>query len=425
MRMRYLTGVGLLGTLLYISAVAVAQQTEPPPEKPESGDLRPATPQYPEKHRADRSRVVPEMTRDSRVPATRPATTQPSAGPAPALKLHPRVFDFGELWEGMPAKQKFTIQNVGVAPLELSAKSSCGCTVASKPKSPLAPNETTTFSVEYKTSHVGKAHKTITLLTNDPKRKSVKIDVKGLVKPIYKATPSKRIVFRALEPGSKENVTLNLEMQYEEPVMLRLKDGQNFDKFDVALREVKPGEAYELSVSTKPPLRVGWNRTTITLETGLELVPTITIPVHGNAQPRVFASPFTLTVTPNNTQPSQKLVRVQYRTATPVKITKVNSSLDSVRCEVQSSSAPVGPAKSAYHQVRVFLPPYDEIPADGGIVEIFTDDADEKYQRLEVPIVRRDLRRKATQPKPISRSSEDVREALRRKLEEAKQKKGQ
>lgn len=424
MRMRYSISLGLMGTILWACAAAAAQQAEPRSQKREGGDVRPATPQNPVRSRAGRVPLDRAAVRDGGAPATtQPATTQPTAGPAPRLVLKPTVFDFGEVWEGMPAKQEFTIKNAGDAPLNLSAKSSCGCTVASRPKSPLAPNETTTFTVEYKTSHVGKAHKTVTLMTNDPGQRNVKIDVKGVVKPLYKATPGKRIVFRDLEPGSKENVTVKLENKFEKPLMLKLKEGQTFGNFDVELREVKPGEAYELSVTTKPPLRVGWNRAIVKLATGLDVVPEISIPVHGNAQPRVFVSPFTLTVTPNDKEPSEKLLRVQYRTSSPVKITKVRSSLESVRCEVQPSTAPTGLSKTAYHQIRVLLPPYDEIPEDGGLVEIFTDDKDEEYQRLEVPIVRRDLGRR--QARPVTKAPGDVREALRRKLEEAQQKKGQ
>ncbi|NLG41633.1 MAG: DUF1573 domain-containing protein, partial [Phycisphaerae bacterium] len=62
------------------------------------------------------------------------AGTPESAGSSgvPRLELSPTALEFGEVWQGERAAGEFTVRNVGTAPLTLTLKSSCGCTVASK-----------------------------------------------------------------------------------------------------------------------------------------------------------------------------------------------------------------------------------------------------------------------------------------------------
>ena len=62
------------------------------------------------------------------------------------------------------------------------AKGSCGCTVPTWPKEPIAPGATAEIGVKYATTRVGKFTKTITLTTNASK-KPVILTIKGEVNP--------------------------------------------------------------------------------------------------------------------------------------------------------------------------------------------------------------------------------------------------
>ena len=340
---------------------------------------------------------VPELGRTRTVerqvpatqPTTQPASTQPADGPQAQMKLDPQVLDFGEVWEGEPVSREFTVKNTGVAPLTMSVRSSCGCTVVTNPESPLAPGKETKFTISYTTiNRPGPAHKTVTLVTNDPEQRSVKIDVKGEVKPVVEITPGRRITFQGLEMASVATETIKLENRFERPMNLKIKEGQDFGKFDIELKPIMPGKEYELSATTKPPLVMGWNRLNLVLETGLEAVPTLTIPVFANAQPRVFASPFTISVPESRTEPFEQRVRIQYRAQTPIKITDVKASLPSMKCEVLEGATPSHGASVAYHQILVTVPAFKDIPEEGAKIEIFTDDESDDYKRLEIPVVR-------------------------------------
>jgi hypothetical protein len=193
------------------------------------------------------------------------------------MELSPTEFDFKEVWQGLPAEGEFAIKNVGTAALVLDTRSSCGCTVATKPKSPLEPGETTKFKISYNTSHAGTAQKTVTVTTNDPEQPSAVIRVSGTVKPLVAATPSDRIAFNDLETNSVESRTVQLESQYDAPLHLKLRENPNPGPFTVELKELEPGKRYELTATTKPPLPVNTNSTTVVLDTGLEKAPTVSV----------------------------------------------------------------------------------------------------------------------------------------------------
>lgn len=80
--------------------------------------------------------------------------------------------DFGDLQQRTIVKTTFKIKNEGENTLYIrKTKASCGCTVSKPQSSVLAPGEETTLDVQYSTgSRKGKQKKSITIITNDPKK---------------------------------------------------------------------------------------------------------------------------------------------------------------------------------------------------------------------------------------------------------------
>ena len=321
-------------------------------------------------------------------PASAPAATAATEG-TPRLELSSRVFNFGEVWFGMPAKGDFTVKNLGDAPLTLSLKSSCGCTVATRPKSPLPAGESCTFSITYSTTRAGQANKTVTLTTNDPEQAKVVIPVMGKVTRLFELTPGERFTFRDLESESRVSQTIKMASNYGKPVHLKLKDGQDLGRFSADLKEVTPGRVYELTASTVPPLEKGSNRATITLETGLEELPALTVSVMGHVRARVAVVPMKLYAGPYVAPSRPMTVRLRYRADQPVTITGVKASLTSIKCEILPPGKRLAGQTMVEQEIRVALPTYAELPDEGALLEIFTDDKSPEYARLEVPILKR------------------------------------
>jgi len=99
-----------------------------------------------------------------------------------------KVVDYGTIEHNADGERKFVFTNNGTEPLIIkNAKGSCGCTVPTWPREPIAPGETAEIGVKYATNRVGAFTKTITLTTNASK-KPVILTVKGKVNPGEKPT---------------------------------------------------------------------------------------------------------------------------------------------------------------------------------------------------------------------------------------------
>ncbi|NDC41360.1 MAG: DUF1573 domain-containing protein [Chitinophagia bacterium] len=96
------------------------------------------------------------------------------AGATTTLKADDMAFsdlnhDFGTVQEGPDATCKFTFTNNGKEPIIIQkAQASCGCTVPTYSKEPIAPGQTGTIDVAFHTQGkpAGQFNKTITVTSN-------------------------------------------------------------------------------------------------------------------------------------------------------------------------------------------------------------------------------------------------------------------
>jgi len=88
------------------------------------------------------------------------------------IKMDRKVHDFGEITsDKQPVKTQFTITNTGKKPLIITnAKGSCGCTVPTWPREPIAPGKSGIIKVSFNPKgKAGKQNKTVTIMANtDP-----------------------------------------------------------------------------------------------------------------------------------------------------------------------------------------------------------------------------------------------------------------
>lgn len=108
-----------------------------------------------------------------------PAVENPNA---PVLEFEKKLHDFGTIDKGGNGVYEFQFTNTGKEPLIINnAKGSCGCTVPSWPKEPIAPGATGTIRVKYDTNRIGPFSKSVTI-TSNAKQKTEVIRIKGTVK---------------------------------------------------------------------------------------------------------------------------------------------------------------------------------------------------------------------------------------------------
>lgn len=112
---------------------------------------------------------------------------------APTIDFETKVIDYGTIEKGADGQREFHFTNNGKEPLIITnARGSCGCTVPSWPREPIAPGESGVIKVKYDTQRVGPINKSVTVNTNSSTPvTTLRIKGKVLAKKQVKTSPEK------------------------------------------------------------------------------------------------------------------------------------------------------------------------------------------------------------------------------------------
>lgn len=92
------------------------------------------------------------------------------------------TIDYGTIAHNADGKREFVFVNNGNSPLIItSATGSCGCTVPTYPKEPIAPGAKAVIGVKYATDRVGPFNKSVTLKSNAIQGDTKVLTIKGTV----------------------------------------------------------------------------------------------------------------------------------------------------------------------------------------------------------------------------------------------------
>ena len=98
------------------------------------------------------------------------------------IEFDKETHDYGDIKYGANGGCTFTFKNTGSAPLIISkATGSCGCTVPTWPKEPIAPGASAEITVKYDTKRPGPINKNVTITSNAVNEPSKVIRIKGTV----------------------------------------------------------------------------------------------------------------------------------------------------------------------------------------------------------------------------------------------------
>ncbi len=102
---------------------------------------------------------------------------------APSITFDNNTFDFKEIQQGEKIEHNFTITNNGKSDLIIrNVKASCGCTAVSPPDEIIKAGMSTSLKVVFNSAgKIGNQNKTITIISNDPKKSRTILWVKGNV----------------------------------------------------------------------------------------------------------------------------------------------------------------------------------------------------------------------------------------------------
>ena len=135
-----------------------------------------------------------QRVEDSKKPVQKEVKNQEKKLANATIDFESKVVDYGQIAHKSSGARKFVFTNNGTEPLIIkNAKGSCGCTVPTWPREPIAPGTTSEIGVNYDTKRTGPFTKTITLTTNASKSPVI-LTIKGNVSPPPKPaqTPEKK-----------------------------------------------------------------------------------------------------------------------------------------------------------------------------------------------------------------------------------------
>jgi len=94
------------------------------------------------------------------------------------------TIDYGTIAHNADGKREFVFTNNGNKPLIITnATGSCGCTVPTSPKEPIAPGAKGVIGVKYATDRVGAFTKQVTVTSNAEGQPTKVLTIKGTVLP--------------------------------------------------------------------------------------------------------------------------------------------------------------------------------------------------------------------------------------------------
>ncbi|MES2812115.1 MAG: DUF1573 domain-containing protein [Bacteroidota bacterium] len=120
----------------------------------------------------------------------------------PGMAFDTEAVDYGTIEQGADGQRQFVITNNGTEPLVISnAVGSCGCTVPTFPKEPIAPGAKAVLGVKYDTNRVGPFTKSVTITSNVKDLPTKVVTIKGTINakavpasPLTPATPAGPVV---------------------------------------------------------------------------------------------------------------------------------------------------------------------------------------------------------------------------------------
>lgn len=187
---------------------------------------------------------------------------------APIAQFNTQVYDFGDAYpEGTPVEFDFVLTNAGKSDLIIrKVKASCGCTSVNPTKNVLKPGESSVIKARFSTSgYSGRQSKSITVITNDPKKSTVALRLTGTVekdksKVGVVSINQERIDFKNAYVGKVYSDTITYKNIGKVDVKLQIEENPEFASFSFIPQVVKPEQVGKIAVKYIPEKRNDWGK---------------------------------------------------------------------------------------------------------------------------------------------------------------------
>lgn len=173
-----------------------------------------------------------------------------------------------------------------------------------------------------------------TVMTNDARQRVVTLMAHGFVKVAFRADPP-LINFGSVEPAPEGHTQkLILTRGDGGPLSPRVVPPAN-PRISAELVEITPGEKYELTAKLSPPWTMSYVSEQLVLQTGVAEMPTATLPLVAQVQPRLRALPERLVLPPARDSQAAVKARLSWAGGPPGRVLGATVSDPELSVEVR------------------------------------------------------------------------------------------
>ncbi|MCB9852881.1 MAG: DUF1573 domain-containing protein [Phycisphaerales bacterium] len=365
--------------------------------KPADAKHTSATPAKPE---ATPAKTAAEPAKPTAKP-TPPVVENRVQGPS-WQALEPSVYDFGLIWVDTTVTHDFRFKNVGTEPLMIVSppKAHCSCSSAGEYTKVVQPGEEGVVPYILTTKNTeGDVARDLKVTFNDPLKPEWTLYMKGRVKHVCsidiiadgRLDPNDSAGLQAIHTRKanfedileKETLFRVLRLQNtsgHSPLQLRMLPMMG-GRYEATLREITPGETFELTLVGSPPWVTGYNNGLIRFETNVPERPTWSIPIYARLPERIEISPPKIVANMTNAPSKTRTITIKNHGDTPVKVTSIACSTK----DYQVTLLPPDPASPNNSVIEVVLPSGNYLPpAYGEVIRIETTDAEKALVEVMV-----------------------------------------
>jgi len=222
----------------------------------------------------------------------------------------------------------------------------------------------------------GKLTRTITVMTNDRNSQTVSLECEAEILSALKCDPETVNFGQIKRSDAKIEKLVKITRGNGGP--LNLKVGAiNNPQITAELREIEPGERYELQVVAQPPWPNGMLRASVPVETGLEQAPSENISVFGNVAARAQVNPQRFTIRPDPENGLKLVARLNWDDNQPGKITEATVNDPALKVQVEDQDN---------QQVVVLDVPAGYNPPRGKGTQVTVKTDDPAVPALQIPV---------------------------------------
>ena len=316
-------------------------------------------------------------------PASSLPVTAGAVSPAqgPIIQVDRVEYDFGRVTSSEKIRHTYILTNAGNQLLEIAnVHPGCHCTTAGDWTHKIAPGQSGEITVQLDTIGMnGPVTRTIEVTSNAKNEPRKTLLLKGTVWKPIEMFPSAAFISIPPDATNEASTTVRVVNHTDQPVAISNAVSAS-GRFRVALKETKPGKEYELLITAEPPFAVGNTPGTITVNTSLSNVPSVSVTAIANVTAAVQTYPNQIVLNSLPDRWTTNRVTIRGNSATPLTLSNPKASDSRIHIEIQ----PAG-ARGTFALLAAFPPGFHVAP--GQRAELTVESNHPRFPVIKIPVV--------------------------------------